>query len=268
MGVAQTFAKSIHKMRPCFVFTLLVAVVDHLQGKPGRRGKGGMCLSESEVSQLCLEGTTFETSLKEARAECASGGRRPQGGRPQNVKPAHVRPQKPAQVQGRDLVENRRAGRYSKCKPVEKVGEKWEALFEEENCVLVRMGLRLNCTSPLDLEKYEMVTNSIDSSLSALIHPNSTTMRRCIDKTTSVLTRKLIKCWGGYTEEEHSLLVKFAVGSAIANCFRLTLNQGCVGMVGVKLGREEMGMRELRLKDIEEQLFDREMAVEEELLDY
>merc|ERR1712130_422009 len=248
-SVAQTFAKSIHKMRPCFVFTLLVAVVDHLQGKPGRRGKGGMCLSESEVSQLCLEGTTFETSLMEARAECTSGGRRPQGGRPQNGTPAHVRPQngKPAHVQ---------------------VGERGEALFEEENCVLARMGLRLNSTSPLDLEKYEMVTNSIDSSLSALIHPNSTTMRRCIDKTTSVLTRKLIKCWGGYTEEEHSLLVKFAVGSAIANCFRLTLNQGCVGMVGVKLGREEMGMRELRLKDIEEQLFDREMAVEEELLDY
>ena len=39
-------------------------------------------------------------------------------------------------------------------------------------------------------------------------------------------------------------------------------------MLGVKLGREEMGMRELRLEDIEEQLFDREMAVEEELLDY
>merc|ERR1712130_684188 len=217
-SVSQTFAKSVHKMRPCFLFTLLVAVVDHLQGKPGRRGKGGMCLSESEVSQLCRGGTTFETSLMEARAECTSGGRRPQGGRPQNGTP--VRPQngKPAHV---------------------KVGERWEALFEEENCVLVGMGLRLNSTSPLDLEKYEMVTNSIDSSLSALIHPNSTTMRRCIDKTTSVLTRKLIKCWGGYTEDEHSLRVKF--------------------------GREEMGMRELRLEDIEEQLFDREMAVEEEL---
>ena len=28
-------------------------------------------------------------------------------------------------------------------------------------------------------QKYEMVTESIDSSLAALIHPNSTTMRRC-----------------------------------------------------------------------------------------
>merc|ERR1712126_562713 len=101
--------------------------------------------------------------MGEARGECASGGRRPQGGRPQSGKPSQGgRPQngKPGPVQGRDLVEIRRAGRYSKCKPVEKVGEKWEALFEEENCVLVRMGLRLNSTSPLDLEKYEMVTSS------------------------------------------------------------------------------------------------------------
>jgi len=228
-------------------------MVDYLQGKQGRPGKGGMCLSESEVSQLCLKGTTFEASLVDARSDCFSGGRRPH-----SVKPP----------QGRDGMESRRAGRYSKCKPVEKVAERWQTLFAEENCVLVEMGLRLNSTSPLDLEKYEMVTESIDSSMAALIHPNSTTMRRCIDKTTSALTRKLIKCWGGYTDEEHSLLVKFAVGSAIANCFTVNLNQGCIGWLGAKLGREEVGMRELSLQDIEEQLFDKEMSIEEDMLDY
>jgi len=165
-------------------------------------------------------------------------------------------------------MESRRAGRYSKCKPVEKVAERWQTLFAEENCILVEMGLQLNSTSPLDLEKYEMLTDSIGSSLAALIHPNSTTMRRCIDKTTSALTRKLIKCWGGYTDEEHSLLVKFAVGSAIANCFTVNLNQGCIGWLGVRLGREEVGMRELSLQEIEEQLFDKEMSIEEDMLDY
>ena len=38
-------------------------------------------------------------------------------------------------------------------------------------------------------------------------------------------------------------------------------------MLGVKLGREEVGMRELSLQEIEEQLFDKEMSVEEDLLD-
>ena len=33
-------------------------------------------------------------------------------------------------------------------------------------------------------QKYEMVTHSIDSSLAALIHPNSTTMRRCFSANT------------------------------------------------------------------------------------
>merc|ERR1719239_1823415 len=107
-------------MRPSIFFTFLVVAVDYLQGKPGRPGKGGMCLSESEVSQLCLEGTTFEESLKDARGHCTSGGRRPQ--RPHSGKPA----------QGRDFVENRRAGRYSKCKTVEQIGERWETLFAEE----------------------------------------------------------------------------------------------------------------------------------------
>merc|ERR1719500_1571760 len=114
-------------MRPFIFFTfLLLVAVDHLQGKPGRGGKGGMCLSEIEVSHLCLEGTTFETSLIDARGECTSGGGRPQ--RPHSGKPG----------QGRDLVENRRSGRYSKCKPVDKVAERWETLFAEENCVLVK----------------------------------------------------------------------------------------------------------------------------------
>ena len=36
----------------------------------------------------------------------------------------------------------------------------------------------------------------------------------------------------------------------------------------MKLGREEVGMRELSLREIEEQLFDKEMSVEEDLLDY
>jgi len=219
-----------------------------------------MCLSEAEVSQLCLEGTTFETSLRDSREKCGpAGGIRPQGGfRPHLGKPP----------QGRHEVENLRVGPYSKCKPAQKVAERWETLFAEENCILVGMGLRLNSTSPLNLEKYELVTDSIDSSLAALIHPNSTMMRRCIDKTTSALTRKLIKCWGGYTEEEHSLLVKFAVGSAIANCFTVTLNQGCIGWLGVKLVREEVGMRELSFQEIEEQLFDKEMSIEEDMLDY
>ena len=38
-------------------------------------------------------------------------------------------------------------------------------------------------------------------------------------------------------------------------------------MLGVKLGREEVGMRELSFQEIEEQLFDKEMSVEEDLLD-
>ena len=39
------------------------------------------------------------------------------------------------------------------------------------------------------------------------------------------LVKTILRCWGSYSEEEHSLLVKFAVGSAIANCFRVTLSQ-------------------------------------------
>ena len=39
------------------------------------------------------------------------------------------------------------------------------------------------------------------------------------------LVKTIFRCWGSYSEEEHSLLVKFAVGSAIANCFRVTLSQ-------------------------------------------
>merc|ERR1719430_137444 len=232
-------------MRYFLLISLLVVAFDHLHGK---------------VSQLCLEGTTFETSLRDSREKCGpAGGIRPQGGfRPHLGKPP----------QGRHEVENLRVGPYSKCKPAQKVAERWETLFAEENCILVEMGLRLNSTSPLNLEKYELVTDSIDSSLAALIHPNSTMMRRCIDKTTSALTQKLIKCWGGYTDEEHSLLVKFAVGSAIANCFTVTLNQGCIGWLGVKLGRGEVGMREFSLQEIEEQLFDKEMSIEEDMLDY
>ena len=48
----------------------------------------------------------------------------------------------------------------------------------------------------------------------------------------------------------------------------LCFSQGCIGLLGVKLGREEVKMRELSLQEIEEQLFDKEMSVEEDLLDY
>ena len=44
--------------------------------------------------------------------------------------------------------------------------------------------------------------------------------------------------------------------------------QGCVGRLGAKLGREEVGMREFSLQEIEEQLFDKEMSIEEDMLDY
>ena len=44
--------------------------------------------------------------------------------------------------------------------------------------------------------------------------------------------------------------------------------QGCIGWLGVKLGREEVGMREFSLQEIEEQLFDKEMSIEEDMLDY
>jgi len=198
-----------------------------------------MCLLESEVSHLCLEGTPFWTNLNKAREDCAAAVRGARG------------------VYG---------GRYSKCKSVGTIAQRWQTLFAEENCLLEKMGLRLNTTSPIDLEKYERTTETIDTSLAALIHPNSTTMRRCSERTTSALTRKLIKCWESYSEEEHSLLVKFAVGSAIANCFRVTLSQGCIGYLGVKLGREEVGMRDFSSQEIEEELFDKEMELEEKEL--
>ena len=44
--------------------------------------------------------------------------------------------------------------------------------------------------------------------------------------------------------------------------------QGCIGWLGVKLGRGEVGMRELTLQEVEEQLFDKEMAVVEDMIDY
>jgi len=206
-----------------------------------------MCLLESEVSHLCLEGTPFWTNLNKAREDCAAAVRGARGGS---------------------------GGRYSKCKSVGTITQRWQTLFAEENCLLEKMGLRLNTTSPIDLEKYERATETIDTSLAALIHPNSTTMRRCSERTTSALTRKLIKCWGSYSEEEHSLLVKVAVGSAIANCFRVTLSQGCIGYLGMKLGREEVGrdikqnvgMRDFSSQEIEEELFDKEMELEEKEL--
>ena len=39
------------------------------------------------------------------------------------------------------------------------------------------------------------------------------------------LVKTILRCWGSYSEDEHIVLVKFAVGSAIANCFRVTLSQ-------------------------------------------
>ena len=51
----------------------------------------------------------------------------------------------------------------------------------------------------------------------------------------------------------------------LTNCDFL---QGCVGWLGVKLGREEVGMREFSLQAIEEQFFDKEMSIEEDMLDY
>ena len=44
--------------------------------------------------------------------------------------------------------------------------------------------------------------------------------------------------------------------------------QGCIGWLGAQLGREEVGMRELSLQEIEEQLFDKEMSIEEDMLDF
>ena len=55
------------------------------------------------------------------REKCGpAGGIRPQGG----FRPHHGKP-----TQGRHEVENLRVGRYSKCKPAQKVAERWETLF-------------------------------------------------------------------------------------------------------------------------------------------
>ena len=74
----------------------------------------------------------------------------------------------------------------------------------------------------------------------------------------------LTRCGLQITNEE-KLHIKICPHFNLANCDFL---QGCGGWRGAKLGREEVGMREFSLQEIEEQLFDKEMSIEEDMLDY
>merc|ERR1719430_2168685 len=213
-------------------------------GKPGPAPKG-FCLSKDEVSSLCLENTDFGLNLASAKETCEAEERRRPGKPGKPGRPA--KPSKPL-----------------KCRTVEQAREKLEKGFEDQSCILEELGLRTNFTSPFDLQAFDAVTSTLEGSISAAIHPNSTAMRKCTDKLTTSLIKGFNKCWNEYSEEEQQEIITMLVGGAMAECFRFTLGEACGAWLGVKLGRVEVEMRDMNEEDMRELLEEDVRELEEE----
>lgn len=136
--------------------------------------------------------------------------------------------------------------------------------FEDQSCILEELGLRTNFTSPFDLQAFDAVTSTLEGSISAAIHPNSTAMRKCTDKLTTSLIKGFNKCWNEYSEEEQQEIITMLVGGAMAECFRFTLGEACGAWLGVKLGRVEVEMRDMDEEDMRELLEEDVRELEEE----